>query len=262
MNEDENEIEKLPKEENAQSKTEGLTFHWIQLIIGVAICYYWFYEGWKSLLFLAIVVIIHELGHVIVGKSFGCFIKEMQVFLLCFVSYKPKQVAGGSSWRNITWSLGTLPLGGFTMFETRPTEETDETKEIVLDEQQVAESPYIDDKPAWQRLLISAGGVLCNFASFLIMYFVEPMIPFGWHANWWRLMSFSLILAVLNILPVYPLDGGSIIFSCYEMATGRKPSSQFVNACGMIGFVLIILFFWVFPEWVHSILDLVFGVFF
>ena len=148
------------------------------------------------------------------------------------------------------------------MFETRPTEETDETKEIVLDEQQVAESPYIDDKPAWQRLLISAGGVLFNFATFLIMYFVEPMIPFGWHANWWRLMSFSLILAVLNILPVYPLDGGSIIFSCYEMATGRKPSSQFVNACDMIGFILIILFFWVFPEWVHGILDLVFGVFF
>ena len=26
--------------------------------------------------------------------------------------------------------------------------------------------------------------------------------------------------------------------------------------------ILIILFFWVFPEWVHGILDLVFGVFF
>ena len=225
-----------PEEEEQR---EGFTFHWVQLLIGAAICYYWFYESWTFMLTLAVVVIIHELGHVIVGKSFGCVIKEMQVFLLCFVSYKPKQVPGGSSWRDITWSLGTLPLGGFTMFDD-----------------------HIGDKPAWQRLLISSGGVLLNFATFLLLYSMLPYMPSGWEDMCWPIMILSLMLAVLNILPVYPLDGGAIIFAFYEMVTGKKPSEKFVTICGMVGFIIIILFFWVFPKWIYGILGRVLSVFF
>ncbi len=256
-----NEINPIADGTEAQASSDGLSFHWVQLLIGAALCYYWFYEGWISMLLLAIVVIIHELGHVMAGKAFGCFIEEMQVFLLCFVSYKPKRVAGGSWWRNITWSLGALPLGGFTVFKTRPEEDAGAAG-LVLDGRQAADSPYIDDKPAWQRLLISAGGVLFNLATFFIMYLAYPFISCSWEPFWWSLMSMSLILAVLNILPVYPLDGGAIIFACYEMLTGRKPSTTFVNTCGMIGFVLIILFFWVFPDWIGGILQDVFKVFF
>lgn len=236
-----NEIENLPKGNEMQDNgEEGLTFNWVQLFIGAAICYFWFYESWTSMLALAIVVIIHELGHVIAGKSFGCVIKEMQVFLLCFVSYKPKQITGGSGWRDITWSLGSLPLGGFTVFDSR----------------------LLNAKPAWQRLVISAGGVLLNFATFLIFYLALPFLPIGWEDAIWPVMSLSLILGVLNILPVYPLDGGAIILACYEMLTGRRPSQQFVNICGSIGFILIILFFWIFPEWIHGLLGRVFGALF
>ena len=234
-----NEIDNLPNGSEVKGNGEGLTINWVQLFIGAAICYFWFYENWISMLALAIVVIIHELGHVIAGKSFGCRIKEMQVFLLCFVSYQPKQIAGGGWWRDITWSLGSLPLGGFTVFDTN-----------------------LNNKPAWQRLLISAGGVLLNFATFLTLYLALPFLPIGWEDAIWPVMSLSLILGVLNILPVYPLDGGSIIFACYEMATGKKPSQQFVNICGSIGFILIILFFWIFPEWIHGLLGRVFGALF
>ena len=66
----------------------------------------------------------------------------------------------------------------------------------------------------------------------------------------------------LNILPVYPLDGGAIIFAFYEMVTGKKPSEKFVTICGMVGFIIIILFFWVFPKWVYGILGRVLSVFF
>lgn len=47
-----------------------------------------------------IVVLIHELGHVIMGKSFGCNIKEMQMFFLPFISYKHRQVAVGGEISN------------------------------------------------------------------------------------------------------------------------------------------------------------------
>lgn len=257
---EDNDIQNLPDEQLQDRHSDsGFTFHWLQLLIGAGICYYWFYQSWTSMLALALVVIIHELGHVVAGRTFGCRIDEMQVFLLCFASYKPKPKAG-SWWRNITWSLGTLPLGGFTVFKSRPDDDRPDD-DRPIDPAQAAASPYVTDKPAWQRLLISAGGVLFNFATFLIIYLLFHF-PIGWSQILWRAMSMSLILAVLNILPVYPLDGGAIIFACYEMITGRKPSQQFVTACGAVGFILIILFFWVFPGWVHQILDRVFGLFF
>ena len=72
----------------------------------------------------------------------------------------------------------------------------------------------------------------------------------------------SLFIAVLNILPVYPLDGGAIVFALYEIVTGKKPSQGFTNACAWIGFIFIILFFWIFPEWLDGLLENVFGMFF
>ena len=164
---EDNDIQNLPDELQDCHGDSGFTFHWLQLLIGAGICYYWFYQSWTSMLALALVVIIHELGHVVAGRIFGCRIDEMQVFLLCFASYKPKPKRG-SWWRNITWSLGTLPLGGFTVFKSRPDDDQPDNPA------HVAASPYITDKPAWQRLLISAGGVLFNFVTFLIIYLVEP----------------------------------------------------------------------------------------
>ena len=108
-------------------KGNGFSFNLLNFVLGVAFCV-WIADGsslftddWGFYLYLCVAVVIHELGHVVMGKSFGCFIKEMQVFFLAFVSYKPKRVAGGSSWRDIKWSLGVLPLGGVTVFKSRAT---------------------------------------------------------------------------------------------------------------------------------------------
>ena len=235
----------------------GFTFNWLNLFLGAAICYMMangaITDDWTFYLNLGIAVVIHELGHVIMGKSFGCAIKEMQVFLLPFVSYKPKHLSSGDSWRNIKWSLGTLPLGGVTMFRSR---------QSVYEDYSGSVSPFIEDKAAWQRMLISAAGVLFNIATFLIFYFALPFMSVECNELFRPLAGISLLLAILNILPVYPLDGGAIVFAIYEMMTGRKPSPTFTKICGWIGFVFIVLFFWVFPEWLGGIIDSVLKLFF
>lgn len=247
-----------------------LSFQWMNLLWGVAIFFVLsqggsiFTDDWRFYIWLAVVVIIHELGHVIIGKSFGCLIKELQVFFLPFVSYKPKLVSGGSSWRNIKWSLGVLPLGGVTVFKSRKPnveDDIDDMYDVETDSLATA-SQYIEDKPAWQRLLISAGGVLFNIATFTILYIALPHISIESYDFLRPLMVMSLLLAVLNILPIYPLDGGAIVFALYEIITGNKPSQAFTTMCGWIGFVFIILFFWVFPEWLNGIISKVFRVFF
>ena len=241
----------------------GFSFSIFKFVIGTAffLAFFGSHLDWIFLISLAIAILCHEAGHVIAGKTFGCHIKEMQVFLFSFLSYQPKPKAGGSSWRQIKWSLGALPLGGVTIFKSR--QAGAESEAGVIQPVDAASSPYIDDKPAWQRLIISAAGILVNIAMFVILYYVTPsFIP----THWWQLndsIAFvSLILAVLNILPVYPLDGGAMVFALFEMLTGRKPSASFTRNCGTIGFVIIILFFWVFPGWINRLLESVFQIIF
>ena len=253
-------------EKKDENEKEGFTFHWIQLIIGLFLCFSW-YAGNNNFLittlYFAIVCIIHELGHVVIAKSFGCVIKEMQVFLCAFVSYKPKLIPGGSSWRDITWSLGVLPFGGLTIFKSREQEDQEKDMWYYQEPEQESEemeltaatSPYIDDKPAWQRLLISAAGVLLNFATYLVIYILIPYLPLEWCQACWPLAVMSLIIAVLNIIPVYPLDGGRIMLEFIEMLTGKKPSQEFSQFLGWVGFLFILFFFWIHPEWINGVLD-------
>ena len=251
---------------------DGFSFNFLNLVLGVAV-FVWmttgtsmFTDDWTFYLYLCIAVIIHELGHVVMGKSFGCSIKEMQVFFLPFVSYKSKRASGGSSWRNIKWSLGAVPLGGVTVFKSRVSDAPVFTDDLGVGSlgigKRSASSPYIEDKLAWQRLLISAAGVLFNFATFLVLYFALPSLSYEWYGMLRPLAVLSLLLAALNVLPVYPLDGGAIVFALYEILTGKKPSPNVTKICGWIGFVFIVLFFWVFPEWLSGIMDSVLGLFF
>lgn len=50
----------------------------------------------------------------------------------------------------------------------------------------------------------------------------------------------SLILAVMNLLPIPGLDGGHVIFLLFEMVTGKKLSDKFVEKATMVGFFLLI----------------------
>lgn len=250
-----------PEVTDEEEPQEGFAFDMTSLVIGVAFCFFMFGESlssgnWTFLLYLFAVVIIHEMGHVTAGKIFGCAIQEMQVFFFPFLTYKPRRDDEGGSWRSIKWSLGALPLGGLTVFKSRAAAETAAAADGVgYGFHSRRESPYIEDKPAWQRLLISAAGVLFNGATFLILYAALPLMTADSYALLAPLMSYSLILAILNILPIYPLDGGAILLTLYEMITGRKPSRGFTRICGWIGFVLIVLLFWVFPQFVNGLIS-------
>ena len=62
----------------------------------------------------------------------------------------------------------------------------------------------------------------------------------NWHAFWSITAFLSIMLAVLNILPIPALDGGHIMFTLYEMITGRKPSDKFLMAAQTVGMILLI----------------------
>lgn len=57
----------------------------------------------------------------------------------------------------------------------------------------------------------------------------------------WGLTAFlSIMLAILNLLPIPALDGGHVMFLLYEMVSGRKPSEQFLERAQIVGFFILI----------------------
>lgn len=60
--------------------------------------------------------------------------------------------------------------------------------------------------------------------------------------QFWRMTAFlSIILAVMNILPIPALDGGHVLFLIWEVITRRKPSDKFLERATMIGFIFLMM---------------------
>jgi regulator of sigma E protease len=63
---------------------------------------------------------------------------------------------------------------------------------------------------------------------------------FSW-LDFWSITAFlSIMLGVLNLLPIPALDGGHVMFLLYEMATGSKPSDKFMEYAQVTGFLILI----------------------
>ncbi len=66
-----------------------------------------------------------------------------------------------------------------------------------------------------------------------------------WYAFWNMTAFLSIILAFMNILPIPALDGGHVLFLCYEIIARRKPSDKFMERAQMVGmFILFALLIW------------------
>lgn len=62
----------------------------------------------------------------------------------------------------------------------------------------------------------------------------------SWEAFWSITALLSIMLGVMNLLPIPALDGGHVMFLLYEMVTRRKPSDKFMEYAQITGFVLLI----------------------
>jgi regulator of sigma E protease len=62
-----------------------------------------------------------------------------------------------------------------------------------------------------------------------------------WHAFWNMTAFLSIILGIMNILPIPALDGGHVLFVLYEIITGRKPSDKFLEYAQIVGLSLLLL---------------------
>ena len=71
---------------------------------------------------------------------------------------------------------------------------------------------------------------------------IFDIFPPSWSwEDFWLLTAFlSIMLGVLNLLPIPALDGGHVMFLLWEMVTGKKPGDKFMEYAQMVGFFLLI----------------------
>ena len=111
--------------------------------------------------------------------------------------------------------------------------------------------------------LESIGVGINNFVSFTVFYLeqfaaifnpstgaykglggfiaIGDIFPPSWDwGKFWNTTAFlSVMLGILNLLPIPALDGGHAMFLIYEMITGRKPSDKFLETAQIIGFIIL-----------------------
>jgi regulator of sigma E protease len=106
-------------------------------------------------------VVIHELGHYLVGRLFGV---HAEVFSIGF----GRQIAGWTDKRGTNWQVGWLPLGGYVRFAgDMSAASTPSAEWLALPAAE--RNRTFQAKPVWQRALIVAAGPAVNFLFAMVM---------------------------------------------------------------------------------------------
>ncbi|MXP09165.1 RIP metalloprotease RseP [Pseudoblastomonas halimionae] len=120
-------------------------------------------------LVLGPLVLVHELGHYLVGRWFGV---KAEAFSIGF----GKEIAGWTDKRGTRWKLSLLPLGGYVQFagDMNPASIPDRDALDRVTAESRAEQFHF--KPLWQRTLIVLAGPVTNllvaiaiFAAFFML---------------------------------------------------------------------------------------------
>ncbi|MFV0365813.1 MAG: RIP metalloprotease RseP [Mangrovibacterium sp.] len=72
---------------------------------------------------------------------------------------------------------------------------------------------------------------------------IGNIFPSSWDwYKFWNMTAFlSIILGVMNLLPIPALDGGHVMFLLWEIITGRKPSDKFLEYAQTVGMILLLI---------------------
>lgn len=91
-----------------------------------------------------------------------------------------------------------------------------------------------------KKLVNPETGAYKSVGSVITMGSLFPPV-WDWGAFWQLTAFLSIMLAVINILPIPALDGGHAVFIIYEMITRRQPSEKVLEYAQMAGFIILVL---------------------
>ena len=95
---------------------------------------------------------------------------------------------------------------------------------------------------AWQELLVAAAGPATSFAIGIAMWFAAVALNEGFAAVlFWCGAQLNIGLALFNLLPGFPMDGGRIFRSLARFFTTRARATYVAMAVGRVFAVLLVV---------------------
>lgn len=82
-------------------------------------------------------------------------------------------------------------------------------------------------------------GAYKGVGGFYAIFNVFPSV-WSWEYFWGITAFLSIMLGVMNLLPIPALDGGHVMFLLFEIITRRKPSEKFMERAQVAGFFILI----------------------
>ena len=90
-----------------------------------------------------------------------------------------------------------------------------------------------------QMIFNPSTGAYKGVGGFKAIFDIFPA-SWSWEAFWSITALLSIMLGVMNLLPIPALDGGHVMFLLYEIISRKKPSDKFMENAQMVGFLLLI----------------------
>lgn len=152
----------------------------------------------QFILAFSILIVLHELGHFLTARWFGCRVEKFYLFFNPWFSLWKKKIG------ETEYGIGWIPLGGYVKISGMIDESMD--KEAM----KLPPQPYeFRAKPAWQRLIIMLGGVIINFILALVLF---AMILFVWGTERLPVKNMRYGLAADSLATKVGLKDGDIIY--------------------------------------------------
>lgn len=92
-----------------------------------------------------------------------------------------------------------------------------------------------------KKIFTPKTGAYKGIGGFKSIGSVMPKKWGSWQAFWNITAFLSVVLALMNLLPIPALDGGHVLFTLIEMITGRRPSDKFLEYAQIVGMIILLL---------------------
>lgn len=139
--------------------------------------------------------------------------------------------------------LGILPGGTYKQFEEMGYFSIQQKKYGFWESFAVGGQKFVNQLSGYwlqlKKIFTPSTGAYKGVGGFKAIFDIFPD-TWSWQAFWGITAFLSIMLAVLNLLPIPALDGGHVMFLLYEMVSGRKPSDKFMEYAQMVGFFLLL----------------------
>jgi len=152
----------------------------------------------QFILSFSILIVLHEFGHYITAKWFGCRVEKFYLFFNPWFSLWKKKKG------ETEYGLGWIPLGGYVKISGMIDESMD--KEAM----KLPAQPYeFRSKPAWQRLIIMLGGIIVNIVLAILIFIV---ILWVWGKEYLPPSSAKYGIVADSLAQTVGLRDGDIVF--------------------------------------------------